>query len=117
MRPFRTALALLALVFAPSLVAAQDPGAARPISLDEAVRLARQNSPITVTAHNALRTGKLNEMYAFGQFLPSIGVNASGFNTSGASFFQGQFVPYQGNPWNYSKGYSASMLLFDGGQR
>jgi outer membrane protein TolC len=26
-------------------------------------------------------------------------------------------VPYQGNPWNYGKGYNLSLLLFDGGQR
>ncbi|MGH7655467.1 MAG: TolC family protein, partial [Gemmatimonadaceae bacterium] len=96
MRPFRTALVLFALVFAPQFVVAQEPEAARPITLDEAVRLAQQNAPATVAARNALRTGKMTEMNALGQYLPSISVNAGGFNSSGASFFQGQFVPYQG---------------------
>ena len=118
MRPLRKHLAVLALVAAPSILAAQEGNdSARPLSLDEAVRLAQLNSPITVGARNALRTGKLTEMYALGQYLPSIGVSAGGYNSAGASFFQGQFVPYQGNPWNYNKGYSASLLLFDGGQR
>src|ERR1019366_3018524 len=118
MSSFRIRIAVLAFVAAPSILAAQEGNdSARPLSLDEAVRLAQLNSPITVGARNALRTGKLTEMYALGQYLPSIGVSAGGYNSAGASFFQGQFVPYQGNPWNYNKGYSASLLLFDGGQR
>ena len=76
-----------------------------------------KNSPVTVTARNTLRTGKLNEMYALGQYLPNIALSASGNNSSGGAFIQGQLVPYKGNPWNYGKGYGASLLLFDGGQR
>jgi outer membrane protein len=118
MKVLRNRLAILSLICAPSFMAAQqgDDGA-RPISLEEAVRLAQLNSPTTVSARNALRTGKVNEMYAFGQYLPSVSVNAGGTNSSGASFFQGQIYPYTGNPWNYGKGYNASLLLFDGGQR
>ncbi|MFI5232187.1 MAG: TolC family protein [Gemmatimonadales bacterium] len=117
MRLFRTALAVIALAFAPGFVVAQDPEAARPISLDEAVRLAQQNSPLTVTARNALRTGKATELSALGQFLPSLGVSYGAQNFAGSQFIQGVLTPYQGNPWNYGKGYSANLLVFDGGQR
>jgi outer membrane protein len=118
MRPFRTHMAVLALMAAPSILAAQEgTDLARPLSLDEAVRLAQLNSPVTVGARNALRTGKLTEMNALGQYLPSINVSYGAGNSSGAQFIQGELVPYKGNPWGYGKGYSASLLLFDGGQR
>ena len=121
MKIFRIQLAVLALAFAPRLVAAQQAipadGGVRPISLDEAVHSARMNSPLSVSAHNQLRVGRMSELNALGQFLPSFRVNAGANNTSGASFFQGQFVPYTGNAWSFGKGYGAQILLFDGGQR
>jgi outer membrane protein len=118
MRMSKNRLAVLALVLAPAIAAAQQAdGEARPISLDEAVRLAQLNSPLTVTAHNQLRTGKFNELNALGQYLPSISINDGGFNSAGSTFLSGQYVPYQGNPWSYGKGWSAGLLLFDGGQR
>jgi outer membrane protein len=117
MRLFRNAIAVVALAFVPMVLPAQNGDGARPISLDEAVRLAQQNSPLTVTAHNALRTGKLTELNALGQYLPNIGVNYGATNFSGGTFLQGVLLPYNSPPWNYGKGYSASLLLFDGGQR
>ena len=118
MRPFRNRVVLFALLSAPALLAAQrDDGSERPISLDEAVRLAQLNSPATVGARNALRTGKLTELNALGQYLPSLNINYGASNSSGGQFIQGELVPYKGYPWNYGKGYSASLLLFDGGQR
>ncbi len=117
MRLFRNAIAVLALVFAPALLAAQQGDDARPITLDEAVRLAELNSPLTVAARNALRTGKATELNALGQFLPSLSVNYSASNSAGSIFQQGALLPYTGPPWNYNKGYNANLLLFDGGQR
>lgn len=118
MRPFRRYVVLFALLWAPAGLAAQrGNGDERPISLDEAVRLAQLNAPATVSARNALRSGRLAELNALGQYLPNIGVNYSASNFAGGQFIQGQLVPYQGNPWNYGKGYGASLLLFDGGQR
>lgn len=109
---------LLALAVAPSIGAAQDdPGPARQIPLDEAVRLARQNAPATTQARGALRVGRLSVMSALSQFLPSIGANARGSNSNGATFFQGKLVPYAGDPWSFGKGYGANVVLFDGGQR
>lgn len=117
MRLFRIALAVLALVSAPALVAAQQGDEARPITLDEAVRLAQQNSPLTVTARNALRTGKVTVMNAIGQYLPSLNINSYAYNTAGATLFQGQVFPYTGPPWNFGDGLNASLLVIDGGQR
>ena len=101
---FRLGLAATAFLAAPAVAVAQSAAdAARPVSLAEAVHMAQMNSPITVSARNALRVGKLTEMNAFGQYLPSLRVGTAVSNSAGASFFQGQFVPYQGNPWNYGK--------------
>jgi outer membrane protein TolC len=111
---FCSALTLLTLIpFAG--VAAQD--GPRPISLDEAVRLAQHNSPTTVQARNALRVGRATVTNALTQFLPNFGVNAGATNSNGSSYIQGKLTPYTGDPWNYSKGYSGSVVLFDGGQR
>lgn len=117
MRLFRNAIAVLAFASAPALLAAQQDDGARPISLAEAVRLAQQNSPLTVTARNALRTGRASELNALGQYLPSLGVYYNATNSAGAIFQQGVLLPYTAPPWNYGKGYNASLLLFDGGQR
>src|SRR5205807_4894556 len=115
--PFRNRVAVLAMIAAPAFLAAQQgDDTARPVSLEEAVRLAQLNSPLTVGARNALRTGKLSELNALGQYLPSIGVGYSASNFSGGTFFQGEVVPYKGNPWNYGRGYNANLPLFDGGQ-
>lgn len=118
MSTFRNRVAVLALVAAPGLVSAQQgDDASRPVSLDEAVRLAVQNSPLTVGARNALRTGKMTVMNALGQYLPSLGINYSTSNFAGGVYQQGVLLPYKGDPWNYNKGYNANILLFDGGQR
>src|ERR1035437_3958802 len=82
MRLFRNFIAVSAIMLAPALAAAQQQGdRARPISLDEAVRLAQLNSPVTVTARNALRTGRLAEMNALGQYLPSVNVSSYAYRS------------------------------------
>ena len=112
--PCRRILTLLS--FAPAAAFSQqiEP---RAIALDEAVRLAQQNSPITVQARNSLRLGRANMTNALAQFLPNFGVSASAGNTSGSNYVQGKLTPYQGDPWNYGKGYGANLVVLDGGQR
>ena len=107
---------LIALPFA---LAAQQPAGegARPIPLDEAVRLAQRNNPTAVTARNALRTGAAAVRSAYGAYIPSLTLNGSGSKAGGETFFQGKLVPYNGAPWSYSRGYSANLELFDGGRR
>lgn len=118
MKLFRISVVLAVVAFAPSLVTGQQPSdGAQPVTLDEAVRLARLNSPITVTARNALRTGKLSVMNAIGQYLPNVSVGSYAYNTAGATLFQGQVYPYTGPPWNFGDNLNASLLIIDGGQR
>ena len=50
-------------------------GDARPISLEEAVRLAQQNAPSTVQARGQVRSSDAAVRSAYGAFMPSL--NAS----------------------------------------
>lgn len=106
----------LALVIAPTLVAAQQ-GAdnPRPIGLDDAVRLAVQNSPLTVASRNGALSGEAGVKYAKAQFLPSLSVNYSASNQGGTQFIQGVPVGISGLPWTYSRNISSGLTIFDGG--
>jgi outer membrane protein len=105
--------AVCALAFVPALALAQD--APRPISLDEAVRMARRNAPASVQALGQVRNSRAATTSALAQFLPRLSANASVGKSDGAVFRQGAFDPYTG--WSQGRGYSAGILLFDGGQR
>lgn len=89
----------------------------RPVSLDEAIRLAQRNAPAAVQALGAVRSGRASVANALSQYIPFISVRAGANKSSGATYFQGQLVPFQGDAWSQSRGYGASLLLFDGGQR
>jgi len=105
-----------ALVLAPALAAAQQ-GAEnpRPITIDDAVRLAVQNSPLTVASRNGELSGQAGVKFAKFQFLPSLALNYSASNSGGTQFIQGVPVPLSGLPWSYSRSVSSSMTVFDGG--
>src|SRR3954469_4335152 len=51
------------------------PDSARKISLDEAVRMAQQNSPDAIQAEGAERTSKAARVSAIGAILPSASLN------------------------------------------
>jgi outer membrane protein len=108
--------ALSASALAPASAPAQEAGP-RAITLDEAVRLAQQNSPSTVQARNALRVGRINVANSLAQFLPNLGLQSNASNTNRGQFIQGKFTPYTGDPWNYNKGYGLNLTIFDAGQR
>jgi outer membrane protein len=111
--------ALVFLMTVPFALAAQQPAGdrTRPITLDEAVRLAQRNNPAAVQARNALRTTSAAVRTAISQYIPSLSVSGSGSKAGGETFFQGKLVPYSGVPWSFSRGYSANLELFDGGRR
>ena len=111
---FHRLAAGLALV--PALAAAQQ-GEPRAISLDDAVRLAQRNAPSAVQARNALRTGDASVRAALSQYIPSVSLVGNAGQSGGTTFFQGKLVPFAGDAWSYSKGWNASLQLFDGGQR
>jgi outer membrane protein len=105
-----------ALAIAPTLLSAQS-GAdnARPITIDEAVRLAVQNSPLTVSSRNGERSGEAAVSFAKAAFLPSLSLSYSASNQGGTQFIQGVPVPISGLPWTYSRGVSSNLTIFDGG--
>jgi outer membrane protein len=111
-------LFLIAGLF-PALAGAQivDGGAPRPITLDEAIRLAQQNSPSTISARNTVNANEATVRTRLSAFLPTISASAGASRQGGRTFFQGELVPYRGDPWSYNRGISASLNLFDGGDR
>jgi len=124
-----TSLALL-LGFAPGVDAqinqglqpglTRGPGVARPISLEEAIRLAQQNSPQAIQAEGTERTSKAARVSAIGAILPSATLNAGRVIQFGGGQTRvnqnGETVGIAAAPTN-STGLSMNMTLFDGGQR
>ncbi len=118
----KTVLAGLMLV--PAAVVAQDP---RPIALDEAVRLARQNAPASVQSENAIRqaAGTVRQRYA--AFLPTLSISAGASTAEGFSLAQvrdpadsNRFISVPrgfDTPWNGNHGLNANLQLFGGGNR
>ncbi len=113
-----------AALLVPAALAAQD---ARPIPLDEAVRLARRNAPATVQSQNAIRqaAGTVRQRYA--AFLPNLALNSGASNSEGFNLAQvadpanpGSFIsvprPFR-QDWNGNHGLNANLQLFGGGNR
>ena len=114
-RMMRGLLAASAAV--PGLALAQGADEARPISLVDAVKLAQQNQPATVTARNAIRTGESAVRQRKLAFLPTLSLSATAGQRGGTQLVQGVPLPLTGNPWSYSRGLSSQFTLFDGGQK
>ncbi len=115
---------LAGLMLLPAALLAQEP---RPIALDEAVRLARRNSPASVQSRNTIRqnAGAVRQRYA--AFLPSVNLSAGLSESQGFNLAQ---VPDPANPgsfisvprpfsqdWNGNHGLSAQFQIFSGGAR
>lgn len=113
-----------AVLLVPAMLTAQD---ARPIPLDEAVRLARRNAPATVQSQNAIRqaAGTVRQRYA--AFLPNLTLSSGASNSEGFNLAQ---VADPANPggfisvprafrqdWNGNHGLNANLQLFGGGNR
>ena len=110
---------LLSLVLlVPSLLSAQvsSDTTPRPIALDEAVRLAQRNSPLSVQARGDLRVARAGIRSAWFAFIPNVGVSM------GSDWRRGQRIGEAGNlitvtSTSYSDGLNARLDLFDGGRR
>jgi outer membrane protein len=110
---------LIPLLAAPAVLGAQqvvaDPNA-RPISMAEAIALAKQNNPSAVTAANSVRSASNNIRSARAALLPSLTASAGQNISAGDRIGQsGTLVPYE-SKWQYSTGLQAQMTLFDGGK-
>jgi outer membrane protein len=109
-----------AVVAAPLALSAQV-GDARPISLEEAIRLAHQNQPQMVTARNTVRNNEMAVRRTFFQlgYIPTLSVSAGSTQRGGARFAEGVRIDQSSTtPWTHTRGFSlGSITLFDGGQR
>ena len=99
---------------------ARSPDSARKISLDEAIRLAQQNSPLAIQAEGTERTSKAARVSAIGAIMPSATLNAGRVIQFGGGQTRtnqnGEQVTIASAPVN-STGLNLNMTLFDGGQR
>ena len=95
--------------------------AAHPITLDEAVRLARQNAPADVQARGSERSNRASVKAAYAAFIPNVSVSTgavrqfTGGSTTRVNNGITETLPSQ--PWSYSNGLSFNVDLFDGGRR
>ena len=91
---------------------------AKPISLDDAVRLAQINQPQTILARNALRTGESTIRTTLLGYLPSLGLATSASQRGGTQIVGGVPIPVSGKPWSYSQSVAiGTVTLFDGMSR
>lgn len=91
---------------------------ARPIHLDDAVRLAEVNSPLAIQAQGQTESSRGQVKAAYAAFIPSILLNASTTRQGGDRFDpQGNLVPFTGSAWQYGNGLQLNVDLFDGGSR
>ncbi len=109
------ALVMSLALAVPALVRAQ--GDARPITLDEAVRLARRNAPAAVQARNTVRQNATSTRTNLASFFPTLSFS------SGASRSEGVALQPDGSlrpivrPWNANHGLNTNLEVFDGGRR
>lgn len=107
-------LAGLALVFVgPSAVTAQE--AARPIPLEEAVRLAQRNAPASVQARNALRTNSATLRQRYAAYMPSLSFGSNVSRQVGTRFVAdlNEFRP-DPQPWRGGHSFNTAVDLFNG---
>jgi outer membrane protein len=102
----------------PPVVGAADDGA-RPVTLTEAIAMARRNAPAAVQARGLERNASAALRQARAAFIPTLSINASSGRTQGTTInpFSGQLQPLTGNPWSYGNGAGLNLELFDGGRR
>jgi outer membrane protein len=114
----RSFLFLAALV--PAALSAQlAQGPARPISLEEAIHLARQNSPGMIAARGNIDANEATIRTRLSAFLPTVSGSLSSSWGAGQVFDNKGDIVTRNNvtPWNWSRRLSANWVLFDGGDR
>ncbi|MDQ6886706.1 MAG: TolC family protein [Gemmatimonadota bacterium] len=110
--------ALLLALLVPALLAGQvADSSARPISLDEAIRLAQRYAPLAVAARGQLETSSEAVRASYAAFIPNLSVNAvrSYVSPTGGRVENGRLVNLPN--WASTDGISSNVNLFDGGRR
>ena len=110
---------LLAALVPAALSAQPSQDAARPISLPEAVQLAKQNSPQAISARNNINANEATVRTRWSAFLPTLSGSLSSSWGAGQVFDNKGDIVTRNNvtPWNWSRRISANWLIFDGGDR
>jgi outer membrane protein len=109
---------LMTLMVVPALLAAQVSTEARQIPLDEAVRLARRNSPTTIQARNSIRTNAAAVRTRYSAFLPTLTFGAGVSRQDGTRFVADQnLIVANDQPWRGSHRFNSGLTIFDGGER
>jgi outer membrane protein len=109
----------LTILLFPTALAAQAgaDSVAHPISLSEAVQLARRNSPTTVQAAGTTRSNAASVRSAYLSFLPSVSLSSGGSKQSGNRLSErNEFISINGKT-SYTTGLTMNVDLFDGGNR
>ncbi len=107
---------VLSVALIPSLALAQ--GEPRTISLDEAVRLARQNLPAAVQARNQIRSTSATVRARYAAFLPTLSFGGGASKQDGTRYVEAldSIIPNDA-PWRANHSLSSSIELFSGGRR
>lgn len=115
----RVGLTVLTMLVPTALAAqASADSVARPISLVEAVKLARRNSPTTVQAAGTIRSNSAAVRSAYMSFIPTLSFSTGASKQSGDRIGQqGTIVPYTVTAYQYSSGLNMNVDIFDGGNR
>ena len=106
----------LMVVCLPMALGAQE--AARPITLDEAVRLAKRNAPAAVQARNNVRqqAGTVRSRYA--AYLPTLSFGAGANRQNGTRYLLDLDTILPNDvPWRASHSLNSNLEVFDGGRR
>lgn len=92
---------------------------ARPITLEEAIRLARENSPAMISARNTIRQNDATVRTRQSSFLPTVSGSLGGSRAGGGESTDGQGRPItiSGGDWSFSKGLNFNFNLWDSGER
>jgi outer membrane protein len=110
---------ILAALVPAALSAQASQESARPISLPEAVQLAKQNSPQAISARNNIDANEATVRTRWSAFLPTLSGSLSSSWGAGQVFDNKGDIVTRNNvtPWNWSRRISANWLIFDGGDR
>lgn len=109
---------LLLAALIPAALSAQDP-APRPITLDEAIRLAQENSPQMISARNTISQNDATVRTRLSNFLPTVSGSfggsraGSGQSTDGS----GRPITITGGEWSFSQGLNFNLNVWDSGER
>jgi outer membrane protein len=109
---------LILLLVAPVVVGAQQmtDTTFHPITITDAVRLARDNNVANITAANTVRSANYGVRSARAALYPTLNATASQSKTAGDQLGQnGTIVPFT-SAWRYNTGLTSGLTLFDAGK-